>query len=479
MVNTKLITVLKTFSKQEINKFKDFVSSPFYNKNQKVIALCDEVIKYYPEFSNEQCTDEIIFAKMFGKEKFNYFKLKNIISDLYQLSILYLKSVAIDKAGIENEIKLLNEFHERKLDVLFLQKEKQIKKQLEEIIVKDEFYCQKDYQLSRVNTSHYKFIKSGYSFDLIQSEFDIYLQYTLIVLLRTYSKMLTNSNHGNVKFDMKMFENVWEYVKDKDFEGNPSCRIYKQIISLELTKDEKDYKELIELKDKFNGYLSIEDIYYILLVENSFATYKLKLGDESYYTDRYRIFKEMIDRRIQKEDYILFVNFITNYTSACMVCEFDWADSFMNRFKKGISPPEEISSTINYCLGFKAYRTGDFDAALEYFSKTHFKLFITKVMVKSYTLRILYEKNLFEQTFSAIDTFRHYLKSEKLISDEQKSAHHEFLKIISELVKIKSEGINDRKNPNLQILKKQIERMQSNPLGAKNWLIEKAEKFFI
>lgn len=110
---------------------------------------------------------------MFGKEKYNYFKLKNIISDLYQLSVSFLKLIAIEKRGIKNEIDLLNELHERKLDSLYVQKEKQINKSLENIKVRDEFYYQKLYQIARVNTSHYKFIKSGYTFNLIQNEFDI------------------------------------------------------------------------------------------------------------------------------------------------------------------------------------------------------------------------------------------------------------------------------------------------------------------
>lgn len=478
MENTKLINVLKTFTKQDVIKFREFVSSPFYNKNQKVIALCEEVLKFYPEFNKEECTDAKIFRKMFGNEKFNYFKIKNIISDLYQLSVLYLQHLSIEKKGMENEVNLLYELHERKLDTLYNQKEKQIKSKLLKISVKDEYYLRTEYQLARANTTHYKFKKSGYTFDLIQNEFDAYLQYALIVLLQTYAKMLTNSNHGNIKFNMEMFDNVIEYVKDKEFENNPSSRIYKQIISLELTKDEKVYRKLFELKEKFNDSLSLEDIYYILLVANSFAAYRLRLGDESYYKDRFRIFKEIIDRKIQPENYILFVNFISNYTSACMVDEFEWADEFMTRFQNGISPEEERSNTINYCLGFKAYKTGNFNMALECFSKTHFKLFLTKVMVKSYTLRILYEKNLIEQTFSAIDNFRHYLKSEKLIAEDLKEAHYEFLKYIAELTNLKSEGIKDKKNPDLQILRKQISGMKSNPLGAKNWLIEKAEKFF-
>lgn len=478
MVNTKLITLLKTLSKSEISKFRDFVSSPFYNKNQTVNKLCEEVIKYHPDFDPEQCKEEHIFRKMFGKEKYNYFKLKNIISDLYQLSVSFLKLTAVEKRGIGNDIDLLNEFHERKLDNLYVQKEKQINKYLESIKVKDEFHFQTLYQMARVNTSHYKFIKSGYTFNLIQNEFDIYLQYTLIVLLRNYSKMLTHKNHGNVEFKMEMFENVMDYIKDKNFENNPSSLIYKQIIAVELFREEKDYRILLELKDKFIDNLSMEDIYYVLLVANSYAAYRLRLGDESFYMDRFSILKEMIDRKIQLPGYVLFVNFINTYTAACMVGEYDWAEEFVKKFHKGISPSEEVSNTLNYCNGFLAYRKREYEKALDYFSKTNFKLFLVKVMVKSYSVRIYYEKNLFEQTFSAIDAFRHYLKSEKLIADEQKSAHYEFLRHVSELTKLKEAGIKIKNDANLMILRKRIKEMHSNPLGAKNWLIEKSENFF-
>lgn len=469
--------MLKTFSKSEISKFKDFVHSPYFNKNQSVIKLCNEVLNYYPDFDSEECNEVSIFKNMFGKEKYNYFKIKNIISDLYQLSVSFLKEIAAEKGGIENEINLLNELHERKLDNIYLQKEKQIKKHIDSILVKDEFYYQKLYQLARVTTSHFKFIKSGYTFNLIQNEFDIYLQYTLIVLLRNYSKMLTHKNHGNVEFSMEMFENIQEYIKHKDFETNPSCRIYKQTIAIELFKEEKDYRQLIALKERFNDNLSLEDMYYVLLVANSYAAYRLKLGDESYYKDRYNILREMVDRKIQLPEHILFVNFVNTYTAACMVGEYEWAEDFMNQFQKGISPTEEKSNTVNYCKAFMAYRLKEYDKALEYFSKTNFRLFIMKVMVKSYSVRIYYEQNMHEQTFSAIDAFRHYLKSENLIAEEQKIAHYEFLKFVAELIKLKTDGIKNKNDINLSVLRKQIKDMQSNPLGVKNWLIEKSEKF--
>lgn len=476
MTNTKLVKLLRTLSKQEINKFRDFVSSPFFNKNQNVVRLCEAVLEFFPGFNSEDFTEEELFHKLFAGEKFNYFKLKNIVSDLYQLSLSFLGICNYEKKIIGKDTDILNELHERKLESLYIQKEKKIRDYLGKVKIKDELYYYFNYQLEKINTSHFKFKKSGYSFDQIQKESDTFYEYSLMGLLRSYSKMLTNSNHGNIKFDLKMFKNVWDFVNNDKTELNSSCMIYKQIIKLELTKSEACYRELIDLKNRFIRFLPDEDIYYILLVLNSFAVYRLRLGEEKFYKDRYSYLKEIFERKFTPENDILYVNFISTFSSACMADDLKWAEEFLIRYQKGISPAKEKSDTVNYCKAFLNYRLKNYDAALEYFSKTSFRLFLMKVMVKSHTLRIFYEQKMWDQTFSAIDAFRHYLKKEILISEEQKSAHYEFMIHLSELIKLKMENNSNRIKNRSHLLQKQINRMKSNPLGTKNWLLEKIKE---
>ncbi|MFZ1323382.1 MAG: hypothetical protein WAT71_17650 [Ignavibacteria bacterium] len=434
------------------------------------------ILNYYPEFNSKDFTEENIFKAVFKKEKYDYFKIKNIISDIYQLSELFLKTISTLNISFENDIVLLNALHERDLDSVYLKREKQLDVKMKNSL-RDESYFYSKYLLAKINTSHFKFEKTGYQFGQIQNEFDAFLDYSLTGLLRLYSKMLHNKNHGNVNFNMEMFENVLEYIKDKDFEDNPSNKIYKTIILLELSKDEKYYRELLSLKEKFESVISNEDMYYILLIINSFSVYKLKLGDESYYRDRFLSFKEIIDRKFIPDNYFLFVNFISTFTSACMAGEIEWAENFLADHQKGISPKEETFNTVNYCKGFLEYRKRNYDCALEYFAKTNFKLFLVKVMVKSYSIRIFYEQDMYEQTISAIDTFRHYLKSENQISEDLKTAQYEFLRFLSELTRLKIDNIKNNNDPRLIVLRKEIENMSSNPLGAKNWLIEKANNF--
>ncbi|MBE2216720.1 MAG: hypothetical protein IAE90_00860 [Ignavibacteria bacterium] len=474
MKDTKLITLLRTFSKTEAGRLKEYVKSSYYNKNKHVTQLCNVILGYHPNFDSHKLEDEKIYQKLFPGEKYEYFKLKNITSDLFGLALEFLKLSLAEQRDIDNEISLLNQLHERKLDNIYTQREKKVKQFLRNAEVKDEDNYLRQYQLERVNIAHYKFEGAVYTFDSIQNEFESFLRYSLTGLLRLYSKMLHNKNHGNVHFDLKMFDNVWEYVKDREFSDNPSVTVYKHIIALELSKNEEDYRKLLEIKEKFRNLIPFEEHYYILLVQNSFAAYMLKLGDESYYEDRFSAFKEMFEYNFLNAEYVIYPNFISAYTSACMANEFEWADLLMLKAQNGISPAEEKLNTIYYCRGFMAYRKKDFGKALQLFSKTKFRFYLMKVMVKSYTARIYYEQNLYEQTLSAADAFRHYLKSEKMMAEDQKAAHFEFLKHLSELTKLRLDGINNTNREELDLLKNRISQMAVNPLGVKNWLIEKA-----
>lgn len=474
MQKTKLVGLLKTLSKQEIVRLGDFIRSPYFNKNENNIRLAEAVLDYWPGFDSPEMTEEEIFKKIFPNEKFDYFKIKNIISDVYSLAAEFLKISISQSRHLDGEINLLNALHDRKLDNIYRQREKKVKNELLDTEAKDEDNFLRQYQLERVNIAHYKFSGSSYAFHSIQTEFDSFLQYSLTGLLRLYSKMLHNKNHGNIFFDMKMFENVWEYVKDIEFTSNPSCMVYKQIIALELSKNESDYRKLVKMKNEFRRKIPVEEYYYILQEQNSYAAYKLKQGDESYYIERFRAFREMIENKFMDTSYLIFPNVISVYTSACMADEFEWAEDFLHKAQSGISPVEEKLNTINYCKGYLAYRKKEFGKSIQLFSKTNFRLYLMKVMVKSYSARIYYEQNMYEQTLSAVDTFRHYLKSEKMMAEEQKTSHYEFLRNLAELARLKLEGINKRNKEDLVMLKKQIKQMSSNPLGSKNWLIEKA-----
>jgi hypothetical protein len=52
MEKSKVIDIFRTFSPDELKRFRDFVHSPFHNKNKNVIRLFEILKKYYPDFES-------------------------------------------------------------------------------------------------------------------------------------------------------------------------------------------------------------------------------------------------------------------------------------------------------------------------------------------------------------------------------------------------------------------------------------------
>ena len=90
-----------------------------------------------------------------------------------------------------------------------------------------------------------------------------------------------------------------------------------------------------------------------------------------------------------------------------------------------------------------------------------------KADIKSMYLLMYYETEAYEQFYSVIDTFRHFLKNNISISDERKSIYSSFLNLASRLTGIKENGNKEK----LARLKSDV--TEKTDLINKSWLLEK------
>ena len=82
MINSEAITLLKTLSPKELKKFRDFLNSPYHNKNKKLCEIFQELRKYCPSFSGRNFTKERLYKKLYKKEKYSDNTMKRLFWDL-------------------------------------------------------------------------------------------------------------------------------------------------------------------------------------------------------------------------------------------------------------------------------------------------------------------------------------------------------------------------------------------------------------
>jgi hypothetical protein len=95
-----------------------------------------------------------------------------------------------------------------------------------------------------------------------------------------------------------------------------------------------------------------------------------------------------------------------------------------------------------------------------------------KLDVKYIYAKVFYEKGNYDMLNSLLDTFKHYIKSEKFIPEIVKENHTKFLNYTSRLAKMKSTGMQD----GLYALKNEISENKNMHFTYKLWLLEKAEE---
>ncbi len=472
MQDTLLIKFLKTLNVNEIRQFRDFINSPAFNKNKNLTELFEIHFKYYPDFNTEDLEEEILFEKIFGKEKFQYFKVKNLASDLFSLGKDFLSFSVYKKDNHIKEKYLLQELRNRNLDNAFLQAYKYADKALEKTKVKDEIYYRHKIDLQFEIMSYYSPKKPNVNFHYMQERLDLFVNHASIILLKLYNIMLHEGNQNNFTYDMKLFDNVMDYLEKNPIKNNPTLEVYYYILLLEKTKDEKYFYVLKELKNKYRDDLSSFDNYMLYLHLDGYCATAFNVYSRTdLMREQFILSRENTSVTTPELGKILYPDFLNEIKKAVRVNEFEWAEEYIKKFSFKLS--EEKDNTLNFCYGYISYKKGDFGKALDYFSKANFPNFILKIQVKILLLQLYTDMQYYDQAELMIDTFKHYISRERSILDSIKLSINEFLKLTGDLIRLSS-GFQDKdRDFKLNKLRSDIENMSSNRFGIKLWLKEK------
>lgn len=473
MKSTKIISFLKSLSATELKEFRDYVSSPFFNKNKKIAALLEILRKEHPDFNNSGITDELLHEKIFPGQDYDYFRIKNLTSDLLALGKDFLAHLFYRDESVFYPTFLLEKLREKNLDPLVKQSFKTFSDVLSASKIKDEFYLLKQSELSQ--QKHFFAITKDPlgSHSLFQDDFDNFLEYTLLRLLKFYCIMIHDKVQMNIEFDMKMFENVKDFLKSKSDFSNPTLVIYSNILELLTERTPANFFRLKELKKLHSHQLSREDRYMLDLYMSSFCA---EMFNDHCRTDFQRehflISKEQFERDEMTVGRMLYPDFMIHVKIAVRADEFEWAKMFMSKYEMEL--PEDIRQTcINFCNAYISYRRNDFAKSLELLSKSNFKKALLKTQVKILLLQCYVELGYLNEAFSFAESFRKFLERDKEIVSINKKWFLAYIKAVIELLRLMQLGERRKQKEIAEILLRESVNGIGNLFGIKLWLREK------
>lgn len=133
MLKNTVISILRSFSREEIIKFDDFLKSPYFNKKRPVQNLFAEIKKYYPGLDSSELEKDKVWKKLYPGREYNYGVMKNLIHDLTKLAEQFITQEEYRQNEIQEFKNLYASLSRRKLRNSIEAKDIQIQKKFSDI----------------------------------------------------------------------------------------------------------------------------------------------------------------------------------------------------------------------------------------------------------------------------------------------------------------------------------------------------------
>ncbi len=475
MKNTKLISLLKTFSKEEIKRFRDFVVSPYFNKNKNIQKLNDVLFRFHPNYDTQLPQEEEIFKEVFPGEKFDYFKFRNVSSDLYNLGLNFLRLTPNHNTEFTSEYNLIIQLRQRKLFNLHGKLVKSLEKQFKEKKIKDNAFLYSNY-LVATESQFVDLFEKPSSISGILNEFESYFEYSINNLLFYYNLLIHIGKENNVQPEVKMMKEVTAFLSEGPVSSHPVALSYQYLILLK-TRNKEDY--FFRLKEHyFNNFAYMDDFsaYTVHMYMFGYCADKYNIaGDRRFIKEGYELYRHSyVNNRVTSGELLYpdFVNFIKVFVRAG---DLELAQNFIKDYRDKL-PADQIDNCLNFSYAYISHFRGDLENALKHISKVNFPLAILKVQVKIMEIQLNYQLSYFEETRNLVESFKRTLAKEVIVSEDYKSSITGFLKHTVTLINLKQETNTKKRKLDSQMLAESVNSTQPNHFGIRFWLEDRLKE---
>lgn len=483
MKDTRLIKLIKTFSREELKSFGKYLESPFLKPARNTAPLLEYIVKYHSELDSAKLKKEAVYKKLFIGEDYNEKKLLNLIFDLTKAAEDFISYNAFISDDIEYLLNLSRGYLDKNLSDESNRVNKLIEKKLTPGFAPSKDYFSKFRRLIYLKSNYYS--ESNDFENLIDCEMQYFeasaTQFFIDLTRFVTSVKPINNTHGK-KIENVFIESILKNfdieklmktsAKEEDDEKYLVTLHYYWLKSVEEFENDDHYYRLKKYFNKILSNLNREEKHFLFCHFENYCVQKILSGNRKFREEGLEIYKSMLENNaysFSENQYMQVLTFRNIIYYCEMLNETDWFKEFIEKYSDTLSP-ENRDNFRNYAYAKYYFMKKDFDNALTSVSRINHEFFLLKVDIKSILLQIYYELGNYEPAFSLVDSYKHFLANTKEISKLHRIRFNNFLKYYFELLKIKS-GQNKESS---SFIKSKINK--EDEIISKKWLLKKAEE---
>lgn len=476
-MKNEISELLKGISKDEFEKFGDFIKSPYFNKLPRLVKLYDYISGKYFSEGIDSITRESISSYMYSRESFKNESVRKLLSDFWKLLERFLAQEEFEKNEWDKNVLILRGLRKSRYDDKFFKMLKKVKYEHKNSTQQiDEFYKTCTNLISE--EYDYYFNTNPIKNNSINQEKSQALDLEFIAnKLYLFQYMLSREYiNRDLKFTYDFFEEITQYIlqnRKKIIKDNPE--IYRNFLGVKFIKGNAK-KTLSELKLFISEqkYFSkgITKPYWDFI---NLCMLKINTGEDIYFNDVFHYVNLLDKHNLISQDKAFNHNCFRITTSAALYCrEFDWLKSFTVKYQSKIEK-EYRDDIVNLTYAKLYFERQENDKSKEYCQKITYKNYLFYLSAKYILFKIAYLQNDIINLTTLKDAYIKYFDSHTEIPSIFKSGKIEFVNYIIELGKIREKN-ELQKNDEFEIDRFLKKINEDKVVNSKEWLISEAKK---
>lgn len=471
----KINELFASFSEKDLKEFKKLISSPLYSKGRNYKQLLDQILKASGKKNNASHLKKSLTQK--SKNSLSQ-TFRNRLSELNKLAEEYLIHKTLNSNRIEKERLLLRAFFENKFSAKFKGRVAKMKDYLYSIPESELKYdC-----ITSVTKMNFSLLKQNES---INELYEPYYEYTtnatcgFLINLFIFGIEYIQQEQINRKYEFNIVPavlsqlNLEEQIK---YFTNSDNLLFKNVAmhyylykAFENPDEDSSYYCSRKIFMETSSCLSRDFKMSLHKDMTSYSILRLNQGVEKFRRELFKLYEEKLKLALysEREEKVFPVTLFRNFVIlGIMLKKTNWTKNFIKNYSNEL-PAANRDDEIRLSYSKLFFSSKDYGKSLEYLENFKGNDYLHYCDSSIMKLCSYYETRKFEEAFSEIDKFSHYLRNHNEIPKPNKEYFRNFLKVFQTLIKTKTKA--DVKN--LFLLENKIDKLKF--VSKRMWLCEK------
>ncbi len=465
MQSSKLFAFLRSFSRYDLAQFRKYLASPFFNEREELVRLFDLL-------GEGDTSKTSIWLRLFPATTYDDLRFRRHCSDLLRLAMDFTAYNQYASNPATGQVFLLHALASTDLEKHFDGVMRQAELMQEKAGHRDADFHYLSYMLHRRRHEHLEHISpKTAAFDPIEKA-DYHLDcYYFAKKLEHYADKLGYSKMVSETAAVNIHPEFLGYLENSDFLEEPAVKAWYLVVRMMLHPDEthffQEMKKLLETQASRFQQKELKTLFIHSM--NYCIDTKINHGREDFYSELFALYRIALSREIIFDNGQLNPHHYKNIiTVALHIRELAWAETFIQDYTQRL-PKADQDNALNYNLAHVYFYQERYDRVIELLREVEYQNIAYSLGSRMLLLRTYFELREDQALDSLIDSYRIFLRRNRLISKEVKQQYLNMLRFtrkLSQLAPFDKKGIEK--------VGLEIENCMS--LAAKKWLLEKVGK---